>query len=92
MAWFSNSNDNKKIELPEIDFSKGFEIIKKPVGEHEQYLEDEINRRIEAGRVVRNVSFRTSGTVIFSATVVYDLWAERQLRLEKEREEKGLGR
>lgn len=78
MGWFSN--DEK--EAPK----KNVEII---VGKKEQ-LEKEIEKRIEEGRIIKDIKFTGDGSSSFlKILIIYDSWAEKQ-RAEKEKE--GLGR
>lgn len=80
----------KKKKLSDIDFNKAFEVIWSM--QEGISLEDELNRRAYAGRIIKNISIAVTPSHNLIATVQYDLDAEKKQREERERETQGLTR
>lgn len=78
---------NKKVVVEEIDLTLPMEILRSRDMERYGTYEERVKRRCDMGRVIKTANLAEGGF-----TVVYDLWAEKKLREEKEREAQGLTR
>lgn len=82
MGWFSS--DEKKAPKKNVEIISGNNI----------QLEEKIEKRIEEGRIIKDIKLAGEGVGIAMVLIIYDSWAEKA-RDEKERAEKekeGLGR